>query len=295
MHDPISGTPPALKAKTTIRGRAASPLRYPGGKARLVDRVAALITGGGLRPQLLVEPFAGGASMSLGLLERDVLDAALIADADPMVAAFWAEVRDEGPRLAEAWMREEISLERWAHWKAAEPLTQQARAMRCLYLNRTSFSGVIAKTGGPLGGRAQAGVTQIDARAYRATVAERIRNAHELALSGRLAVAACADYRSTLELVEGVEGVLLYVDPPYVEKAARLYDHAFDGPDHGQLAAVLADTSAPWILSYDRPALSHYAHLDDVAEHAVRLDYTMGGTPDGSWRSGREVLLSRGL
>src|ERR1700730_5477532 len=44
-----------------------SPLRYPGGKRRLVPYVASAIRANGLEPDVFVEPFAGGASVSLGL------------------------------------------------------------------------------------------------------------------------------------------------------------------------------------------------------------------------------------
>ena len=41
-----------------------SPLRYPGGKRRLVPYVAALLQANALQPGVLVEPFAGGASVA---------------------------------------------------------------------------------------------------------------------------------------------------------------------------------------------------------------------------------------
>jgi D12 class N6 adenine-specific DNA methyltransferase len=41
-----------------------SPLRYPGGKRRLVPYVAALLQANALQPDVLVEPFAGGASVA---------------------------------------------------------------------------------------------------------------------------------------------------------------------------------------------------------------------------------------
>jgi DNA adenine methylase len=50
------------------RGRTVlSPLRYPGGKRWLVPYIAACLIENGLRPTLFVEPYAGGASVSLEL------------------------------------------------------------------------------------------------------------------------------------------------------------------------------------------------------------------------------------
>jgi len=39
-----------------------SPLRYPGGKRRLAPYVAAALAENDLRPDLFVEPYAGGAA-----------------------------------------------------------------------------------------------------------------------------------------------------------------------------------------------------------------------------------------
>ena len=44
-----------------------SPLRYPGAKRRLSGYVAETLRLNGIRPRLLVEPFAGGASAKSGV------------------------------------------------------------------------------------------------------------------------------------------------------------------------------------------------------------------------------------
>ena len=51
-----------------------SPLRYPGGKRRLAPYVAAALAENELRPNLFVEPYAGGASVALELLHFDLVD-----------------------------------------------------------------------------------------------------------------------------------------------------------------------------------------------------------------------------
>src|SRR4051812_25798887 len=74
-----------------------SPLRYPGGKRRLAPYVAAALRANGLRPDLLIEPFAGGASVGLELLAAGAVQRLALCDADPMVAAFGETVFcDEG-------------------------------------------------------------------------------------------------------------------------------------------------------------------------------------------------------
>src|SRR3954452_17628018 len=72
-----------------------SPLRYPGGKRRLAPYVAAALAANDLRPDLLVAPFAGGASVSLELLDSELVGHVALGDADPMVAAFWRTVFED--------------------------------------------------------------------------------------------------------------------------------------------------------------------------------------------------------
>jgi hypothetical protein len=69
-----------------------SPLRYPGGKRKLAPFIADLITRAGLEVELLVEPFAGGAAVAISLLESGHVQSIALADADPLVAAFWKTV-----------------------------------------------------------------------------------------------------------------------------------------------------------------------------------------------------------
>lgn len=59
-----------------------SPLRYPGSKRRLAGYIAALLRENGMRPVLLVEPFAGGASVSLQLLNDGIVDGIALGESD---------------------------------------------------------------------------------------------------------------------------------------------------------------------------------------------------------------------
>ena len=65
-----------------------SPLRYPGAKRRLSGYIAEAFRLNGARPALFVEPFAGGASVALQLLEDDLVDEIALGDRDPLVASF---------------------------------------------------------------------------------------------------------------------------------------------------------------------------------------------------------------
>ncbi|WP_425523152.1 hypothetical protein [Xanthomonas euvesicatoria] len=43
----------------------------------------------------------------------------------------------------------------------------------------------------------------------------------------------------------------MYLDPPYVDKGPGLYLNAYEERDHRRLAALVADLSCHWVVSYD--------------------------------------------
>ncbi|MBC7795680.1 MAG: DNA adenine methylase, partial [Pyrinomonadaceae bacterium] len=82
-----------------------SPLRYPGGKSRAVEKIAALI------PDFdeFREPFVGGASVFVNLKQRFPARKFWINDKYKELATFWRILRDESEKLIEQiwrWKRE---------------------------------------------------------------------------------------------------------------------------------------------------------------------------------------------
>ncbi|UKA64754.1 DNA adenine methylase [Arthrobacter sp. FW306-04-A] len=268
--------------------RHQSPLRYPGAKTGFASVVAELIDTARAaksipQVELFVEPFAGGSSTALRLLGNGTVQRALLADADPLVAAFWQVAAGDSANLI-ARMREEhktfiapggsAALERWDYWRHwTVPHGMKAEtarfetAMRCLFLNRTTFSGILHGGAGPIGGRAQKSKYGIGCRFMPDPLETRIAYVGELYSKGRIADVWCGDWRSTLDQAASTyktirpEAVLVYLDPPYLEKSSKLYNVSFEdevdaswkgqGP-HLRLAAYLmSGIPYRWILSYD--------------------------------------------
>jgi DNA adenine methylase len=127
--------------RITIR-QDISPLRYPGGKRKLLPLVEDLINKSGLDVDLLVEPFAGGAAVSIGLLEAGVVRRIALADKDLLVASFWRTVFSrEASNLAGLVMNTPVTLTEWRRQRGDFPRSPLRRAFKCLFLNRTNFSG----------------------------------------------------------------------------------------------------------------------------------------------------------
>ena len=239
-----------------------SPLRYPGAKRRLAGYIAAVLRLNGLKPKLLVEPFAGGASVALQLLNDGLVEKIALGEKDPLVASLWKVVFREPDWLIGQLESIEVSVENWRYYRSATFRSDRQRALACMFLNRTSFSGILAHSAGPIGGYEQKSEYSIDCRFPVGTLSKRIRQASEL--SDRVVFVNVGDWRDTMQRARalrfGSANVLYYLDPPFYEKARKLYRFAFEKDDHAIVRDALMRTRSPWILSYDpvRPILDLY-------------------------------------
>lgn len=260
-----------------------SPLRYPGGKRRLVGYLKEALRLSGVRPTLFVEPFAGGASVALQLLNDGVVERVGLGEKDPLVAAFWRTVFTDPERLIREMHRAELTVEAWERFRAYRPRSDWGKALKCLYLNRTSFSGILSETAGPIGGKAQASAYDVGCRFPKDRIEKRIRQASTLA--DRVAFVHEGDWSETVELAlseaASPADVFVYLDPPFYHKADRLYRHHFDDRDHERLAdgvAALAERGVPFVLSYDDAdeVAALYA-ARGIAPRRVELMYSATG------------------
>ena len=266
----------AESASSIRKASILSPLRYPGGKRRLVSYVAETICLNGLHPKLFVEPFAGGASVSLQLLQDGLVERIALGEKDPLVASFWRTVFTEPEWLISEIQKVEVSLDKWDWFRAYRPRVDRTRALKCLFLNRTSFSGILSSTAGPIGGRGQESQYGIGCRFTKSTIIKRIRQAARLA--DRVAFVQTGDWTETVRRVEeeldaGGEDVLYYLDPPFYEKADRLYRYFFKDGDHRRLRDGLENLDGRFILSYDaaEPVARLYRENGHGFEHVEML------------------------
>lgn len=235
-----------------------SPLRYPGSKRRLANYIAHTLELNDLEPQLYVEPFAGGASVALQLLTEERVEQIILADLDPLVAAFWQTVFWDTEWLVHRVRRIAVTVRNWRHFHRAIPRTRRERAIACLFLNRTSYSGIMAHDAGPIGGYQQASAYAIDCRFPRERLVDRIRAVG--ALRDRVAHVWSCSWQQTLARVERMQAVgtlpkrdaFYYLDPPFFEKASALYAKWFTDDDHKTFRdRVLRIRRAKWLISYD--------------------------------------------
>jgi DNA adenine methylase len=285
--DAVQDKPHPLEDGALFQHSVISPLRYPGAKRQLVPVIESLIDANIPPPRLLVEPFCGGATATLRLLGAGVVQHGVLADVDPLVASFWRTAAFDSKWLICAMHEEEVTVARWDWWRAYEPSSRRDMALKCLFLNRTTFSGILHGRAGPIGGRSQASAYKIDCRFGLEGLTRRIKGVAELASTGRLLDVWRADWRRALHLVQQrfselePSEIVVYLDPPYVEKAPWLYEWSFDSSKHSDLAAALSsDAPFNWLLSYDdNPTIrSLYAGRPGQSVLHVSNRYTAAGS-----------------
>lgn len=233
-----------------------SPLRYPGGKAKLAPFVASIMRRNGrMRPEYL-EPYAGGAGTALKLLFEEYADRVVINDADQRVRCFWWAVTQRTPEFVALIRTTAVSVDEWHHQREIYERRDLRAPFRLgfatFFLNRTTRSGIV-HNGGPIGGYDQTGNYKIDARYNSEELIRRIVRIG--AYSDRIETTA-ADGLALLELLAGdserAKQAFVYLDPPYYAKGRELYMNHFTPEQHGSLAAFLrADPGFAWILTYD--------------------------------------------
>lgn len=237
-----------------------SPLRYPGGKRQLITLFEELLANRDVAT--FVEPFAGGASISLHVARNGLADRVVIGEADPLVYSFWRTAAFDTTWLVDQVKTIEVSVATWERLKANPGRTVRERALACLFLNRTSFSGILHRRAGPIGGKKQKSEYDIGCRFPREELIRRIQEVGKLRRSGKIAAVLRGDYQQTVATsVERFTSkeMLLYFDPPFYAKAQTLYRLSFVDADHRRLADYLMSCALPWVLSYD-----HHPVIEDL-------------------------------
>jgi DNA adenine methylase len=240
-----------------------------------------------------VEPFAGGAGVALQLLTADLVEGIVLGEGDPLVAGFWKTVFREPEWLIEKVKRTPVTVAKWQHFKKAEPRSHRERALACLFLNRTSFSGILADTAGPIGGLGQESKYKIDCRFPRETVERRIRQAAEL--KDQVVLVMHARWAETIRRVKELDykdqEVFYYLDPPFFAKAHRLYRYHFDEADHKDLHDAITNLKSPWLLSYDpaKTIIDRYSHN---GRGPKRIDLLYSAAADAGPSEVQELIIT---
>ncbi len=236
-----------------------TPLRYPGGKAKLAAYVKSLMKENRLLDGEYVEPYAGGAAIALELLFEEYVSRIHINDVSRPVHAFWKAVVDHTEAISKLVRDTPLTVKAWDKQRKImeQPTKHDALTLgfATFFLNRTNRSGIL--NGGIIGGRDQIGPWKIDARYNAPELVNRIQSI--AAMKDRIKLTRQDALRF---LKSGVEKwpaqTLVYLDPPYYVKGRDLYYDFYEPGDHASVAQFVREgiTKQKWIVSYDNaPAI----------------------------------------
>ena len=229
-----------------------SPLRYPGGKAKLYKYVKSIIEANGLIGETYIEPFAGGAGLALKLLINNDVKKIVINDFDPAIYSFWYCVLHHNEELCKFIEEVPITVSEWDKqrniYTHPQHYSRLEVAQATFFLNRTNVSGVI--TGGMIGGRQQDGKYKINARFNRSDLIRKIKKIGDYSNRIDLYNLDVIDFLQNGTLRRYYKTFINF-DPPYVEKGGQLYKNYFKENDHRKLRDCIIRCKRKWIVTYD--------------------------------------------
>jgi len=265
----------------------ASPLRYPGGKAKLYEFFVEFITRNDLLGTHYCEPYAGGAGLAIKLLSHGFVSRISLNDLDNSIFSFWKSALFDTDQFCALIESTPITMAEWRKqqviWREADASDQLALGFSTYFLNRTNRSGII-EGAGPIGGIKQAGKWKLDARLNKTRQIENIRLLSRL--RDKIEI-------SNLDAVEFIQGKikrknhLLYLDPPYFVKGSKLYKNFYQPEDHKVISNLLRrHRNNKWIVSYD-----NVPEIQSLYSDFANIEYTLGYSA-GTRAVGKEIIFS---
>lgn len=260
-----------------------SPLRYPGGKTRAINKIELLIPE---KVEEYREPFIGGGSFFVHLKQIRPELKFWINDINPELYSFWKQVKADSERLA----REALKIRRKTlngrrlfeemTSTDASKLTEFERAVRFFVLNRITFSGLVEA-----GGYSQ---QAFDGR-FTESAIERVTVLGEILQDVKI---TNLDYRKLL--TGGSESVFTFLDPPYLTATkSKLYGRngiLHTGFNHDEFAQTMKTCSHSWLITYDdSPEIRRNFRFANVREW--ELQYGMNNYKQGKAEKGKELFI----
>ncbi|MBN8521912.1 MAG: DNA adenine methylase [Alphaproteobacteria bacterium] len=265
-----------------------SPLRYPGGKGKLFQFVKDLIVHNGLDGGSYSEPYAGGASIALGLLIEDYVSEIHINDFDKSIYSFWyAALRETDEFIKRIWDTP-VNMKEWKKQKLIQEKKDDYDYLdlgfSTFFLNRTNRSGVI--NAGVIGGNDQTGNYKINARYNKEELVRRINLIANHSKQIKIYRQDALKFITQTIPNKKSKG-LVFLDPPYYVQGKRLYTSFYGHDDHVKVAnAIKKSPLKHWIVTYDNA--QEINEIYDLKNKAVyNLRYSISHTSP----SGSEVLF----
>lgn len=261
-----------------------TPLRYPGGKSRAIDRMKFLLP---KEFEEYREPFVGGGSFFIYLKQKYPKLKIWINDLNPELYFFWKYAQLDSGKLAQEVLKikketidgqslftELVNID-------VHKLTEFERATRFFILNRITFSGVVES-----GGYSQ----QAYEGRFTESSIQRVSELNKLLEDVKI---THLDYREVLK--DGEKNVFTFLDPPYF-KATKSKLYGKNGIlhtefNHKEFTCAIKECKHSWLITYDdSPEIRENFSFANIYEW--ELQYGMNNYKQGKAEKGNELFIS---
>jgi DNA adenine methylase len=261
-----------------------SPLRYPGGKSRAIEKLKLLLPD---NFEEYREPFVGGGSFFIYLKQKRPDLKIWINDLNPELYYFWKYAQIDSEKLAKETLK--VKRRRTNGQRLFSDLVKIdvnslngfERALRFFVLNRITFSGLVDS-----GGYSQ---LAFETRFTESSI-ERLANIGKILDGVRITQ---SDYRILLE--NGDKDIFTFLDPPYF-KAAKSKLYGKNGIlhtkfNHDEFARDMKKCRHFWLITYD-DALEIRANFNFANLIEWQLQYGMNNYMQGRAEKGNELFIA---
>jgi DNA adenine methylase len=259
-----------------------SPLRYPGGKSRSVEKIVGLIpTFDEFR-----EPFVGGGSVSIFLKQKFPHKKFWINDIYQDLAVFWQQNQTNSAKVIEqiwAW-KNEFSDGKTLHKflrNNKQNFNEIELAAAFFVFNRITFSGTTEAGGFS---------NQAYEKRFTTSSVERLFHLPKVLQDVKI---TNFDYEELINAAS--ENVFLFLDPPYFSATnSALYGkngNLHKTFDHERFAENLRSCRHKWLLTYDdSPFIRELFSFAEITSWS--LTYGMKNVTESSNQKGNELFIS---
>jgi len=247
-----------------------SPFRYPGGKTWLIPTVRQWLKQEGKIVKELIEPFAGGAIVSLTAAFEKMAEHITMVEMDEEIAAVWEIILKDKNK----WLAEKIYSFDLTHENVKTELDNPNKKLQdiafCTILkNRVFHGGILAKGSGMIkNGENGKGITS---RWYPKTLRDRISAINYVKDKINFISGDAFDI-----LEQNINNTIAYffIDPPYTIAGKRLYTY-YD-IDHERLFELTSKLKGKYMLTYDdTPEIRYLANKYDLKFRTIPMKTTL--------------------
>jgi DNA adenine methylase len=264
-----------------------SPFRYPGGKTWLVPTIRRWLRWKERKPDIFIEPFAGGGIISLTVAFEKLAGQILMVELDDEISSVWEVILGGGGE----WLANEIrnfdfNLQSVNEVLAGDNTSMESKAFRTILKNRVYHGGIIAPGSGMIkNGENGKGLAS---RWYPNTLSKRILSIHHV--------------RNQISFIQGDgleiikkyaedSSACFFIDPPYTASkkraGARLYKY-FE-VDHELLYSYSSRIKGDFLMTYDDAVeIENLAYQHDLLVRKIKMKNTHHAEME-------ELLISSGF